>query len=128
MSVVGVFFRLFADNRQLTTDNYMEPIDKLKQLTAWDAEPALTEDDLDELLVGASLMDANGLAPLNEEWTPTYDLNAAAAQGWLIKAARAASLTDEPTAGIVTSRVFENCRAMARIYAGKRKVSVVTTV
>ena len=24
-----------------------------------------------------------------------------------------------PTAGIVTSRVFENCRAMARIYAGK---------
>ncbi len=102
----------------------MEYLDKLKQLTAWDAEPALTEDDLDELLIGASLMDAGGLAPLNEEWTPTYDLNAAAAQGWLIKAARAASLTDEPTAGTVTSRVFENCRAMARIYAGKRSRSI----
>ncbi len=102
----------------------MTNLEKLKQLTAWDTEPALTEDDLDELLAATSLMDANGLAPLNEEWTPTYDLNAAAAQGWLIKAARAASLTDEPTAGIVTSRVFENCRAMARIYSGKRKVSV----
>ena len=102
----------------------MEPLEKLKQLTAWDIEPTLTEDDLTELLHTASLEDANGLAPLNEEWTPTYDLNAAASQGWLLKAAKAASMTDEPTAGIVTSKIFDNCRSMARIYAGKRKASV----
>lgn len=105
----------------------MEPLDKLKQLTAWDIEPTLTEDDLDELLAVAALEDAAGLAPLHEEWTPTYDLNTAAAQAWLIKAARAAAIVDTPEAGMVTSKVFDNCRAMARIYAGKRAVSVSTT-
>jgi hypothetical protein len=102
----------------------MEHIDQLKLITSWETEPALTEDDLEATLAGAALVDAAGLAPLHEEWTPSYDLNAAASAAWLIKAARAAATVDEPTAGIVTSRIFENCRAMARIYAGKRNVSV----
>lgn len=102
----------------------MEPLEKLKQMTAWDLEPTLTEDDLSELLAAAALQDINGLAPANEEWTPTYDLNAAAVAGWLIKAGRVAATVDEPTAGVVTSKVFDNCRAMARVYAAKRKVSV----
>ena len=104
----------------------MEPIDKLKQLTAWDIEPALTEDDLNELLAVAALEDADGLTPVNEEWTPTYDINTAAAQAWLIKAARAAAMVDTPEAGMVTSKVFDNCRAMARIYSNKRNTSVST--
>lgn len=102
----------------------MSFLDKLKQLTAWDADPALTEDELEDVLAGVALEDAVGLAPLHEEWTPTYDINAAATQAWLLKAAKAASLVDEPTAGIVTSKIFDNCRSMARIYAAKRKMSV----
>jgi hypothetical protein len=102
----------------------MSNLDKLKQLTAWDAEPTLTETELEDVLTGVALEDPQGLAPLHEEWTPTYDINAAAAQAWLLKAAKAASLTDEPTAGNVTSKIFDNCRAMARIYAGKRRMSV----
>ena len=102
----------------------MDSIDKLKQLTAWEAEPVLTEDDLSELLNAASLEDANGLAPLNEEWTPTYDLNAAAVAGWLIKAGRSAAAIDAPESGPITSKIFDNCRTMARIYAAKRKASV----
>ena len=101
----------------------MEPLDKLKLMTAWAEDPALTEDELEDALAGAALEDANGLAPLHEEWTPTYDLNAAAAAAWLIKAARAAATVDEPTAGVVTSKVFDNCRSMARIYTAKRKVT-----
>jgi len=102
----------------------MDYLDKLKLMTAWDVEPALTEDELEQALAAAALEDAKGLAPLHEEWTPTYDLNAAAAKAWLIKAARAAATVDEPTAGVVTSKVFDNCRAMARIYTAKRKVTV----
>ncbi len=102
----------------------MEPIDKLKLLTAWDVDPALTEDELGDTLAAFALEDANGLAPVNEEWMPTYDLNAAAAQAWLIKSARAAATVDEPTAGVVTSKVFDNCRLMAKMYAGKRGISV----
>jgi len=93
-------------------------------MTAWDAEPSLTETELEDTLAAVALEDAAGLAPLHEEWTPTYDLNAAATKAWLLKAAKAASLVDEPTAGVVTSRIFENCRAMARIYSAKRRTSL----
>ena len=101
-------------------------LDKLKLITAWEADPALTEEELEDFLAAAALEDVAGLAPLHEEWTPTYDINSAASQAWLIKAARAAALVevDPPESGVVTSKVFENCRAMARIYAGKRKMSV----
>ncbi|MFZ1702140.1 MAG: hypothetical protein WBO10_06245 [Pyrinomonadaceae bacterium] len=105
----------------------MEYIDKLKQLTAWDTDPALTEGELEGLLGSAAMEDTAGLAPLHEEWTPTYDLNCAAAQAWLIKAARAAALVDEPTAGTVTSKIFDNCRAMARMFAARQKMSVAVT-
>lgn len=106
----------------------MDYLEELKQLTAWDVEPTLTEPELEDILATAALEDAAGLAPLNEEWSPTYDLNAAVARGWLIKAARSAATVDEPTAGTVTSKIFDNCRAMARIYAGKRKMSISSTV
>ena len=102
----------------------MEALEQLKLITAWETEPALSEDDLNSALAGAALQDAAGLAPLHEEWTATYDLNAAASAAWLIKAARAAASVDEPTAGMVTSRVFDNCRAMAKMYRGRRAVSV----
>jgi hypothetical protein len=102
----------------------MTDLEKLKQLTAWDTAPELTEDDLEECLATVALVDANGLAPINEEWTPTYDLNAAAAQAWLIKSARAAATVDEPTAGVVTSKVFDNCREMARLFNAKRAKAV----
>ena len=96
------------------------PLEKLKKLTAWETEPALTEDEVEELLDAAALEDKAGLAPLHEEWTPTYDLNAAAAAGWLLKAGRASSTTEtEPESFYVTSKIFDNCCRMARIYRAK---------
>jgi hypothetical protein len=56
--------------------------DKLKKMTAWDMVPELTDGEIDELLEQSALMDAAGLAPDDVGWTPTYDLNAAAASGW----------------------------------------------
>lgn len=102
----------------------MSYIDQLKLITSWETTPALTEDDLESALAGSAVEDAAGFAPLDETWTPTYDINAAASAAWLIKAARAAATVDEPTSGVVTSRIFENCRAMARIYAAKRRTTV----
>lgn len=104
----------------------MSYLDKLKQLTAWNVEPAVSEDELEELLSGTAVEDKAGFSPSNDDWTPTYDLNAAASQAWLIKAARAAATVDEPTAGVVTSKIFDNCRAMARIYAAKRSLTVTS--
>jgi len=102
------------------------PKDKLKKMTAWDVEPTLTDGELDELLIPCCLKDKTALVPSDPSWTPTYDLNLAAANGWLIKAARASSLVevDPPGSGIMTSKVFDNCRAMARIYRAKCRLAI----
>ena len=95
------------------------------KLTAWTTEPVLTETEIDELLAQSGVADKEGNGPTSEEWTPTYDLNSAAAAGWLMKAGRAAATTEtEPDSLNVTSRVFTNCLRMARIYSGKRATSV----
>jgi hypothetical protein len=100
--------------------------DQLKMMTAWDKAPALSEDELDGLLSKAALSDSAGYGPSDVLWTPTYDLNAAASLAWLIKAARASMLVevDPPGSGLFTSKVFDNCRAMARAYAAKRSATV----
>jgi hypothetical protein len=104
----------------------MTGIEKLKLMSAWDTEPAVSEDDLEAVLNDHAVPDANGTLPASEGWIPTYDQNAAAAKVWLIKAARAAALTevDPPGSGIVTSKVFENCMRMARYYRSKQSVTV----
>lgn len=103
--------------------------DKLKTMLASDSDPKLLDGEIDDLLAGASVMDKNGIVPTDAGWDETYDLNAAAASGWLIKAARAASLVevDPAGSGIVTSKVFDNCRTMARIYARKGVGTVSTS-
>jgi hypothetical protein len=102
------------------------PKDTLKKMTAWDVEPALTDSEIDELLVPCCVKDKEGLAPSEPSWTPTYDLNLAASNGWLIKAARAAAMVeiDPPGSGIMTSKVFDNCRAMARIYGARVRIAI----
>lgn len=95
-------------------------------MIASDIEPTVSDDEVDELLADAAICDAAGLHPGDDGWTPTYDLKAAACAGWLIKAARASVLTevDPPGSGIMTSKVFDNCRMMARFYAAKRNACV----
>jgi hypothetical protein len=99
-------------------------LDKLKQLTAHDIAPVLSDEDLETVLASAALVDAAGLDPLNEEWTPSYDLYAAAASAWLVKAGRAAAETEVET-GVIASKVFDNCRRMARLYAAKRRTTIL---
>lgn len=103
------------------------PQEKLKKLTAWDIEPALTEDEIDELLTSSSLEDKEGRPPSDEDWLPTYDLDSAAATAWLIKAGRASSTTEtEPDSFYVTSKIFDNCCRMARIYRAKGTIALST--
>lgn len=99
--------------------------DRLKKLTAWSTTPELTDGEIDELLEHESTADAAGNGPESEEWVPTYDLYAAAAAGWLIKAGRAASTTEtEPDSVNVSSRVFENCMRMSREFSRKRSTTL----
>lgn len=101
------------------------PKDKLKKITAWTTEPELTDGEIDELLAQSGLVDSEGNGPEAEAWSPTYDLNAAAAAGWMIKAGRAASTTEAaPDSVYVTAKVFDNCVRMAKLYSAKRSADV----
>ena len=104
----------------------MTPLEKLKALAAWETEPILTETEVEDVLGNASVADSEGNAPANDDWTPTYDINKAAAEAWLIKAARASALTeiDPPESGIVTSQVFENCMKLSREFKTKVNSSI----
>ncbi|MBX3298621.1 MAG: hypothetical protein KF736_04060 [Acidobacteria bacterium] len=102
----------------------MTAIEELRLLTASAIEPALADDELAAILAYAARPDPGGFAPQDEQWTPTYDINAAAARGWLIKAGRAAAIIESGEGGEATSKVFDNCRSMARVYAAKANSTV----
>jgi hypothetical protein len=91
---------------------------RLAAMTAWDSEPTLSSPELDMLVELAQRADSDGLAPSDADWTPTYDLNAAAREGWLWKAARAASKFDVTTDGqsVSRSQMKDHCDEMAEMY------------
>ncbi len=101
------------------------PKERLKKITAWDVEPELSDTEIDELLAQSGIADSEGNGPASEDWVATYDLNSAAAAGWLIKAGRAVSTTEtEPDSVNVTARIFANCLRMSRIFSARRTTSV----
>lgn len=64
----------------------------------------------------------------NQDWIPTYDLNAAASAIWEEKAAGAAADFDfHADGGVYTrSQVYEQMMKQARFYAAKRKAGTIT--
>lgn len=59
---------------------------RLGKMVAATARPALSDTDLDALLDGAKTIDSEGRLATDASWVPTYNLNAAAAEGWRWKA------------------------------------------
>ena len=104
----------------------MTPLQKLTQMTAAAAEPALSEQDLSDLLADFSRPDGAGRPPTDLNWTPTYDLNAAAAEGWRWKAARATELTSVDLDGttLSTEQIFEHCERMITVYSRRVHATV----
>lgn len=86
------------------------------------------------------LVDARGEAPwvestttpgtleANDDWTPTYDLNAAAADIWAEKAASATANFDFATDGQSFSRnqVYQACMRQSAYYRSRRAVKTIT--
>lgn len=99
---------------------------RLQSMTAWDAVPALTADEVEELLVIARRPDEDGLLPSDDEWTGTWDLRYGAAEGWRWKAAKTAGAYAFSSDGQSFSRSEMNamCLEMARQYGKSGIVSV----
>jgi hypothetical protein len=61
---------------------------RLERMTSAAVEPVLDASDLDDLLTDSKRADRSGLAPSDDGWEETWDLNSAAAEGWRIKKGR----------------------------------------
>lgn len=105
------------------------PLDSLKRMTAWASEPALSSDDLDALLDRFKITDSNGVPPSEEDWVPTYNLRAAAAEGWRWKAAKASELqsTDLDGDRMSANQIFDHCQRMIKTYSASMSVAIPTT-
>lgn len=105
---------------------------KLERITDSDVEPTLTADDLADLLDHAARVDASGLYRSDAAWTPTWDLNAGAAEGWRRKAGRAAGRFSfgEDGQRFERAQVYAHCLRQAEQYARTEQATadVSTTI
>ncbi len=67
---------------------------RIETMTSWETAPALTAIEVEDLLIVAARMDRYGVEPATTGWEATYDLNAAAAEGWRWKAAKVTGAFD----------------------------------
>ena len=101
---------------------------RLKIYTAWDTQPALSQAEIAELLAMFSKTDANGVAPGDPGYVATYNLRAAAREGWRWKLAKAAELqsTDLDGDRMSANQIFEHCERMVRRYSNTASPNVAT--
>lgn len=94
---------------------------RLAMMVAADSEPTLAADEVADLLQLVKRADVYGLLPADTGWIPTYDLNAAAAEGWRRKAGKVSGSNDFSVDGdsYSDSQQHAMCLEMARSYAAK---------
>ena len=94
---------------------------RLRRMVQPDAPPTLTDDEVKELLEEAKRTDRFDVWPTQDGWEPTWDLPAAAAEAWMVKAGKAAADVsfDADGSRIDASDVHEHCRRMASHYASQ---------
>ena len=99
---------------------------RLKAMTSASTEPTLSNTEIDALLTQFSMADSDGLVPSDEDWVATYNLRAAAAEGWRWKAGRCANLVSADLDGdrLSSNQVFDHCEAMIKKYSGAASPSI----
>ncbi len=92
---------------------------RLERMVAAGVEPTLSPTDIDDLLNLARRVDVNGLSPSDVGWIPTFDLDAAAAEGWRTKAGRAVPRFGVSLDGDTLNRqqIYVHCLKQADAYA-----------
>lgn len=92
-------------------------------------DPVISSDELALIVDQAKRADSNGLAPSDPDWVETYDLAAAVATGWEIKAAKAAggyAFTDNGQT-LHREQIYTQCLAQAKIWRHRCGASVSIT-
>jgi hypothetical protein len=91
---------------------------RLERMLQWQSAPALSADEVTDLLDLARVADVWGAAPDDQGWEPTWDLRLAAAEGWDRKAGKVAASFDASAgeADAKRSQMFAMCREQAASY------------
>lgn len=94
---------------------------RLESMVAAASVPTLDEAEITELLALARRSDTDGFLPDDDGWTGTYDLNAAAAEGWRWKAGKVAGKFSFGTDGQNFNRadMIRACQDMATTYRNR---------
>lgn len=84
--------------------------------------------DIQAFIEDHALVDADGFSPDQDNWTATYDLNAAAADIWEEKAGRRADNFDFSADGgnYSRSQSYEQAMKQARYFRARRSMKTVT--
>lgn len=96
-------------------------------LAAAGEEPVLSSADVDIILSMARRMDENEIEPGATNWTPTWGINYAVAQAWLIKAGRLSGRYLFMSGGKMFARqqMFDHCMKLHSKYAMKAGIQAV---
>jgi hypothetical protein len=99
----------------------------LENMIAWDQIPALTTDQVDSLMILSQRSDTYGFSPGDDDYDPTWDLNAGAAEGWRWKAAAVSGSFDFVTDSqrFDRSQMAAMCLRMSQEYRRRMLVSAV---
>jgi len=99
---------------------------KLILMVLAEDDPALSDEQIKDLVELARRPDASGLTALDGGWTPTWDLNFAAAEGWRRKAGIAAARFNfsEDGQNFQRAQIYAHCIAQAEAYASKGMGSI----
>lgn len=102
---------------------------RLERMTDSASEPVLSAEDIADLLAISSVVDSAGLGPADAGYTPTWDLNRGAAEGWRRKAGRLATHFDFSTdsQSFHRSQAVDACERMAAQYKRKIAASIPIT-
>lgn len=96
-------------------------IDRVKALSDWDGFPDVASAAVGAFVDESARPDAEGRMPSEEDWDATYDLNAATASVWEVKAALVANRYDTSTdaQALNRSQLMAHFRAMAKMYRNR---------
>lgn len=104
-------------------------VTRVKSLTAWDQRPAVTEPEVIAALQQFPKVDRDGLTPEDGDWTQTWDIYAAVAEVWRIKAGKVAGDFNfsADNGRYDKGEVLAHCLAMEAKYAAMAMGSTPTT-
>ena len=105
-------------------------VNRLRRMVAEPTSAIYDDDDLAEVVERYPVLDSDGLSQDDDDWTPTYDLNAAAAEVWAEKAAGYVGEFDFSADGgqFARSQQYDQAVRMARQYAARRRPGTITLV